>query len=135
MSIEIKGLVPLIQVFDMPASIHFYRDILGFKLVSQSQPELGDDCGWAILNLNGSELMLNTLYEKPDRPAVPDQIRVTHHDDVRIYFGCPDVDSAYIHLIEKGVKVNRPYNTGYGFKALDLTDPDGYGITFHWRVK
>jgi glyoxylase I family protein len=131
MPIEIKGLAPLMQVFDMPASIRFYRDIPGFKLTAQSTPEPGDDCGWAMLSLNGSELMLNTLYEKPDRPPAPDIARIAHHDDVRIYFACPDVDAVYAHLIEKGIEVKHPHITGYSFKALDITDPDGYGLTFH----
>ena len=135
MAIEIKGLAPLIQVFDMPTSIRFYRDVLGFKLIGQSQPELGDDCGWALLNKNGSELMLNTAYEKPNRPDAPDPIRIADHDDTRIYFGCPDVDGAYSYLVEKGVEVKQPYITSYGFKTLDLTDPDGYGLTFHWPAR
>lgn len=31
-TIEIKGMAPLLQVFDMPASIAFYRDTLGFPI-------------------------------------------------------------------------------------------------------
>jgi hypothetical protein len=32
MAIDVRGLVPLLQVFDMPTSIRFYRDVLGFEL-------------------------------------------------------------------------------------------------------
>ena len=135
MAIEIKGFAPLIQVFDMPASLKFYRDTLGFQLTGQSQPELGDDCGWAMLKLGEAELMLNTAFEPSYRPAAPDPVRIQHHDDTRIYFGCPDVDAAYAHLVSKGIEVKPPYVTGYGFKAIDMTDPDGYGLTFHWPVQ
>ena len=38
MSIARRGLCPLIQVFDMPASLRFYRDILGFSEV-QGTPD------------------------------------------------------------------------------------------------
>ena len=38
MAIEIRGMTPLLQVFDMPTSIAFYRDVLGFDLVSTSKP-------------------------------------------------------------------------------------------------
>jgi len=34
MAIEIRGMAPLLQVFDMPASIVFYRDVLGFQVKS-----------------------------------------------------------------------------------------------------
>jgi catechol 2,3-dioxygenase-like lactoylglutathione lyase family enzyme len=45
MAIDIRGLAPLPEVFDMPARIHFYCDVLGFDLVSTSGP--GDHFGWA----------------------------------------------------------------------------------------
>ena len=31
MAIEVRGMAPLLQVFDMPLSIAFYRDVLGFE--------------------------------------------------------------------------------------------------------
>jgi hypothetical protein len=31
------GLTPLVQVFDMPTSVRFYRDVLGFEVVSTSE--------------------------------------------------------------------------------------------------
>ncbi len=36
MGITVRGLCPLIQVFDMPRSLHFYRDVLGFEEVQKS---------------------------------------------------------------------------------------------------
>jgi len=62
-------MAPLLQVFDMPISIAFYRDVLGFEVVATSRPE---QFGWALLRLNGVELMLNTAYEDDSRPAKPD---------------------------------------------------------------
>jgi len=47
MPLDIQGLAPLLQVFDMPASVHFYRDLLGFELVATSRP--GDHFDWALL--------------------------------------------------------------------------------------
>lgn len=66
MALDLRGLAPLLQVFDMPASIRFYRDLLGFELVSTSHP--GEQFDWALLRLNGVELMLNTAYEAEARP-------------------------------------------------------------------
>jgi glyoxylase I family protein len=54
MSVDIRGMAPLLQVFDMPTAIRFYRDVLGFKVTSTSQPLRGDDVGWALLNFKGS---------------------------------------------------------------------------------
>jgi len=135
MAINISGLSPLLQVFDMPTAIRFYRDTLGFEVAEQSQPESGDDCDWALLRLNGIELMLNTAYEKQERPPAPDPVRIAVHADIAIYFGCPDVDAAYSHLIAKEKNIKKPVITSYGWKALSLIDPDGYHLCFHWPVK
>lgn len=130
MTIRIEGLAPLIQVFDMRTSVSFYRDVLGLAVVQQSQP--GDDFDWGLLRLNGAELMLNTAYEKADRPPAPDPTRIAAHHDTALYFACSDVDSAYAHLRAKGVNVQPPTVAPYGMKQLYLKDPDGYTICFQW---
>jgi len=129
--ITIRGMAPLLQVYDMPASIHFYRDILGFEVVN---PTGSDDVDWVLLRLQGVELMLNTRYEKPDRPVAPDPVRVAVHEDTAIYFGCPDVQAAYTYLLARGAPVKEPVITGYGFRALYVTDPDGFDLVFHWPL-
>jgi len=133
MAIEIRGLAPLFQVFDMPTSIAFYRDVLGFEVVGTSNPG-GDRFDWALLRLNGVELMLNTAYEDHERPPAPDPARIAAHNDAAIYFGCPDVDAAYAHLCAHGVKVKEPKIAPYGMKQLYVTDPDGYNLCFQWAA-
>jgi glyoxylase I family protein len=100
---DIRGLAPMLYVFDMPTSIHFYRDLLGFELVTTSQP--GDIYGWALLRLNGVELMLNTAYDDDQRPPAPDPARVSAHGDTALYFACEDLDAAYRHLLAHGINV------------------------------
>jgi glyoxylase I family protein len=134
MPIEIRGLTSLLQVFDMPTSIEFYRDVLGFEVVRTSNPG-SDRFGWALLRLNGTELMLNTAYEDHDRPALPDPARIAAHEDTILYFDCPDVDAAYTHIRARGVDVKEePKIVPYGMKQLYLLDPDGYGLCFQWPV-
>jgi glyoxylase I family protein len=130
MAIAIDGMAPLLQVFDMPASIVFYRDVLDFGVVDSDRP--GDDCDWAMLCRDGVTLMLNTRYEKDARPASPDAERVAAHDDTCIYFGCPDVDAAYAHLRARGIEAEPPKVAPYGMKQLYLRDPDGYALCFQW---
>jgi len=130
MPIHVEGLAPLIQVFDMPISIAFYRDKLGFTVASTSEP--GDDCDWALLRLDGAELMLNTAYEREHRPTAPDPARVAAHEDTALFFGCQDVDGVYAHLRAMGVEAEPPNVAPYGMKQLYLKDPDGYVICFQW---
>ena len=134
MAIEIRGMAPLLQVFDMPTSIAFYRDVLGFEVVTTSKPR-GEYFDWALLRLDGVELMLNTAYEEDARPLAPDPARIAAHDDTAIYFGCPDVDAAYAYLRTLGVAADEPKVAPYGMKQLYVHDPDGYNLCFQWSAK
>ena len=133
MGIDVKGMAPLLQVFDMRTSVAFYHDLLGFELTATSKS--GPDFGWALLKLNGVELMLNTAYDNDQRPPAPEPRRIAAHKDTCLYFGCPDVDATYRYLREKGVDVRKPTVARYGMKQLFLRDPDGFGICFQWPVK
>ena len=134
MSIEVRGVCVLLQVFDMPTSVRFYRDVLGFEVVQTSPPE-GDQFDWGWLRLGESQLMLNTAYEQEFRPAQPDATRIAAHDDTCLYFSAPDVDAVYQHLLAHGIDVQEPTIAPYGTKQLYLHDPDGYSLCFQWPVK
>jgi catechol 2,3-dioxygenase-like lactoylglutathione lyase family enzyme len=100
MAIDIRGMAPLLQVFDLPTSIKFYCEVLGFEIVS-TDGKTAPHFDWALLRLNGVELMLNTAYEAPERPSGPEPARVAAHEDIGLFFGCPDVDAAYRHLTNR----------------------------------
>lgn len=133
MGIDVRGLSPLLEVFDMPTSLAFYRDKLGFRVTGDSGQ--GDDSGWVMLELGDSTIMLNTAYDDGERPNAPDSARADAHSDTCIYFGCPDPDAAYKYLKEQGVILNPPANAPYGMRQLYLSDPDGYNLCFQWPVK
>lgn len=128
MAIDFRGPCTLLQVFDMPTALRFYRDVLGLTVTSQSQP--GDNFGWGWLKGKGVELMLNTAYDEGQRPPVPDAARVAAHGDTILYFGCEDLDAAYLHLRAHGLSVEPLKVAPYGMNQLYVTDPDGYGLCF-----
>lgn len=136
MTLDIRGVTPLLQVFDMPASLRFYRDLLGFEVAVRSAPIDGssseDDCHWVLLRLHGVELMLNTAYDTGMRPAIPDAARVAAHADTELYFGAPDVDAIHRDLQAKGLDPEEPRIQSYRMKQLRLADPDGYSLCFQW---
>jgi catechol 2,3-dioxygenase-like lactoylglutathione lyase family enzyme len=135
MPIETRGACPLIQVFDMPTSARFYRDILGFAIAEHAPLRGVDEFGWCLLRHGDStEIMLNTAYDYGERPDAPDPARVAAHGDTCIYFGCPDVDAAYQFLRDKGLELEPPHVAHYGMKQLYLTDPDGFGLCFQWKA-
>ncbi len=127
-------MTPLLQVFDMPRSIQFYRDVLGFMVVETSPTRGVDDYDWAWLRRDGIEVMLNTAYEHDSRPAEPEPSRVTIHADTALFIGCPDVDGAYQYLAAKGIILQPPKVAPYGMKQLYFHDPDGYNICLQWSA-
>lgn len=130
MTVRIDGFAPLLQVFDMPRSLAFYRDVMGFDVAQRSAP--GDDCDWCLLRRNGAELMLNAAYEQDARPAAPDPARAAAHEDTGLFFGCPDLDAAWRHLRENGIDASAPRVAPYGMRQVWCRDPDGYVLCLQW---
>ena len=96
MAIEISGVCTLLSVFNMPRSLAFYRDVLGFEVVSDSGN--GDKSSWVWVRLNKADLMLNDQYEPGHEPtAVPPERQKWHHDTC-LYFSA-DPDAVYEYLI------------------------------------
>lgn len=128
-TVTLTGQVPLLQVFDMPTSLRFYCDILGFAVVQDSgerdTPE-GRFAHWTWLRNGGADIMLNTAYDEGERPPAPDPARQAAHADVCLYIGCSDVDAAYADLARRLPGTPAPVTAPYGLRQLTLTDPDGY---------
>jgi catechol 2,3-dioxygenase-like lactoylglutathione lyase family enzyme len=134
MPLEIQGMTPLLQVFDMGTSLKFYCDILGFDVVQTDSNTQAPNHNWVWLRLKEADLMLNTAYEYDKRPPVADSRRNALHDDVTLYFGVPDVDTVYAYLCAQGLDVKEPKVAPYGMKQLYVHDPDGFGLCFQWRA-
>jgi catechol 2,3-dioxygenase-like lactoylglutathione lyase family enzyme len=137
-AIEFDGLCPLLQVFDMPKSVNFYREVLGFELVGNSpmvKSPQGDYFHWAMLRRDGITLMLNTAYDEGERPPAPDAARFAAHGDTTLFFGCSDADANFRQLLPFDVKVlEKPFVTAYNMKRFTISDPDGYNLSFQEPV-
>ena len=130
MKTEFFGVAPLLQVFDMPTAVRFYCDVLGFDVVNQSHD--GEEFDWCGLSRSGAEIMLNTMYEREQRPAQPDPKRSAAHGDTGLFFACRELDAAYEHLQAHGMDPQSPRIASYGMRQLYFKDPDGYVICFQW---
>ena len=131
MTLQITGLTPLIQVYDMPEAIRFYCEGLGFEVAADSgeieAPE-GRYFHWAWLRFGGADLMLNTAYDPGARPPERDPARQSAHRDTGLFFACPDVDAAAAELRARGIEARGPETARYGMRQLWLRDPDGYEL-------
>jgi uncharacterized glyoxalase superfamily protein PhnB len=117
----------------MPRSLAFYRDLLGFEVVSAS-PEVSTAEGrfshWVWLRCGEVEIMLNTQYDSDERPAQAAEGRTAAHGDTCLYLGCADVDATFQQLTDRGLKASSPTKAPYGLKRFSVKDPDGYEIVF-----
>jgi catechol 2,3-dioxygenase-like lactoylglutathione lyase family enzyme len=92
-TIDVRGMTPLIRVFDMPTSLKFYCDVLGFEIVQADSHTTAPNHNWVWLKQGEINLMLNTAYEYDKRPPSPDPRRVASHGDNGSFIGAPDVDA------------------------------------------
>jgi len=134
MALEIQGMTPLLQVFDMATSLRFYCDVLGFTIVQTDGNTSAPNHNWVWLRLKDVDLMLNTAYDEGQRPPIADPRRVAAHDDTALFFGAPDVDAVYSCLRDKGLDVKHPTVAPYGMKQLFVRDPDGFSLCFQWKA-
>jgi catechol 2,3-dioxygenase-like lactoylglutathione lyase family enzyme len=135
MALDVRGLTPLLSVYDMPTSVSFYRDVLGFEVAMSSPPVDEVMFHWCLLRLGGAELMLNTEYEfNSERPAQREPAFTEAHSKVFLYISSPDIDGAYEQLKNKVPCIRKPIVVPYGMKQMYLSDPDGYGICFQWSA-
>jgi catechol 2,3-dioxygenase-like lactoylglutathione lyase family enzyme len=121
MKTEFFGVAPLLQVYDMPTAVRFYRDLLGFELVNQSRD--GEEFDWCLMSRSGAEVMLK-MYESEHRPSQPDAKRTAAHADMGLYFACCELYSAYEHLRANGIRM----------ELRSWGDSVDYGVSDHHRT-
>ena len=129
----------VIVVSDLEASLHFYRDILGWKVVYENIifPKLAE-----FLNIPGGEgrnIMLQqkenmfhgmielVAFTKPE-PESPPQVGLGVRGLRMLSFLVDDLDDVYQVLMEEGVEVYSPPGTSnlgeYTVKVCIVKDPD-----------
>ena len=83
MTLAIQGLCPLIQVFDMPTALRFWRDVLGLKLLFEVHGHM------AFFDVGGVRVML----------ALPEKKEFDHASSI-LYFAVQDIHAAHARLVE-----------------------------------
>jgi catechol 2,3-dioxygenase-like lactoylglutathione lyase family enzyme len=119
-AIRFRGLAPMLRTPDLPGSIAFYVDTLGFALHARSDAD-----GWASLRRDPLELMLAT----PNAHAAQAAPAFTGS----LYFRLDDaaaVDALWTSLQGKARACYRPETFGYGMREFGIYDPDGYLLQF-----
>ena len=98
-----------LKVSDMRASVRFYKDILGLKMLYGGEQACLKDEKHTILNLEQGKAINNWG---------------------RVIFYVADVDKFWTYLKEKGFNPERPKDASWGERYFHMLDPDGHELSF-----
>lgn len=111
---------------DYEKSKHFYVNLLGFKIIRENyRAERGD---YKIdLQLNGMELELFIIPDRPPRPSYPEANGLRH-----LAFRVESVDATVAELNALGIATEPVRVDDYtGKKMTFFSDPDGLPLEIH----
>jgi len=116
---------PIVYCDDLPRSLRFYRDLLGFR-VTFSHPEQGEP-GFVALQLGeGAELALADVRDPEAVPLHGKTVRPASGHGFELCVYADDVDDAVTALRAAGVPVlAEPADQPWGDRMAYVEDPQG----------
>ena len=116
---------PIVYCDDLPRSLRFYRDLLGFR-VTFSHPEQGEP-GFVALQLGeGAELALADVRDPDAVPLHGKTVRPASGHGFELCVYADDVDDAVSALRAAGVRVlAEPADQPWGDRMAYVEDPQG----------
>ena len=123
---EISGISPLFIVRDVPSSLEFYRDRLGFEITFQGPP---GDVFFGIVRRGGAMIMFKAVGVEPVSNHTRDvQQGIARWD---AYLNVPDPDALAAEFASRGIEFFQPLkDTDDGLRGFELEDADGYILFF-----
>ena len=119
----IAGVSPFFIVADVPATLAFYRDMLGFEITFRGPAP--EDEFFGIVRRDAAMIMFKALEVDP----LPNYKRKpTFSWDA--YFEVPDPDALAAEFAARGVLFAMPLTEGDGLRGFVIEDLDGYGLYF-----
>lgn len=114
---EITHTRHVLAVQNLEASVEFYTQQLGFKLLFEFP-------GWAYLGRDAFVVMLGECADEPPASTLGDHSYFA-------YVVVEDIASIYEEYLEKGVKIRKQLRTeDWGMKEFALQTLDGHRIMF-----
>ena len=129
---EISGISPFFIVSDVPATLSFYRDQLGFEVTFQG-PE-PDDIFFGIVRRGGAQI----IFKEIGVPPVPNCTRDIKQGIARwdAYVIVPDPDALAAEFASRNVEFFQPLkNIDDGLRGFEVQDVNGYILFFGRPVK
>ena len=123
----IAGISPFFIVADVPSSLAFYRDRLGFEITFQGPAP--NDIFFGIVRRGGAQILLKAVGVRP----VPNHTRDVKQGVARwdAYVDVPDPDALAAEFAARHVEFSVPLrDTEDGLRGFEIEDADGYVLFF-----
>lgn len=119
---RLTTLRPMLSVVDLPRTMRFYVDGLGFRVTTT----FGNPPVWCEVARDDIAIMFNA----PPRADVERDVPVKSKDYQVYYIHPDDVVALHQEFGGRGVAVGDLRVTVYGMKEFEVRDPDGYWLWF-----
>ena len=130
----ISSISPFFIVADVPATLSFYRDMLGFEVTFRGPTP--DDEFFGIVRRDGAMIMFKALGEIADGKEVVVEPVPNYHRQPAFswdaYLEVPDPDALAVEFASRGVRFSVPLGDrdDDGLRGFVIEDIDGYGLFF-----
>jgi uncharacterized glyoxalase superfamily protein PhnB len=122
------GITPNLVVADIAKSIAFYRDVLGFSMITTVPEE--PPYIFALMQRDGVSVFLNDLAAAKQDPATP---ALTFGNTAMLYFTVTGIQPLY-EAIRGQATIAMPLKQQfYGMTEFSVFDPDGYVVVIGER--
>ena len=137
-----QGMSVMLTCKDCPASVAYYRDVLGFEL-KESWPN-EEAPHWANMVLQGQSVMLGAAMDVAaiDQMCAGDEVAKEHFRreaeawtrnepgiGLIVYLQVEDIDAYAAQIRAKGAKLlGEPKDQFYGIREQRIQDPSGYNL-------
>lgn len=124
---EISAISPFFIVSDVPSSLSFYRDRLGFEITFQGPAP--DDIFFGIVRRGGAQILLKDVGVAPLPNCQRDVKKGIARWDA--FVEVPDPDALATEFASRDVEFSQPLeDTEDGLRGFELKDADGYVLFF-----
>lgn len=124
---QTKKLTPNIMVEDVKRTTTFYKDVLGFELVT-SVPQEGETLDWAMMKRDSVEVMFQS------RPSLSGELPLFAEKAIggalTFYIEVADIQALYASLKGKVTLLQEPHQTFYDALEFVIQDCNGFVLTF-----
>jgi len=130
----ISGILPFFIVANVPATLSFYRDKLGFEITFRGPSP--DDEFFGIVRRDGAAIMFKALGVVLDGKGVSVEPVPNFGRKPAFswdaFLDVPDVDGLAAEFVSRGVRFAVPLGDkdGDGVRGFVVEDIDGYGLFF-----